>query len=658
MNTYIHAGQVRRRAYLMLVLGMGWWGGAGRALAQSGGSAPILRDMTFEQLANLTVTSVSKSEEAYFTSAAAVHVVTNEDIRHSGATTVTDALRTIPGVEVAMINSRSYAVTIRGFNGTAANKLLTLVDGRSLYSLRFASTIWDIRDVPLEDVEQIEVINGPGGTTWGANAVNGVINIVSRNARDTQGEWLSLTAGTFETAAFYARQGMQLNDHSWLRVFLKGFQRDDSEPVNRTDNNDAWGLVRGGFRYDRQREGAQTMVTGDYFFSEADQFIGLESSVARSRGGHVLYRYQRDLPADAHLFFQTYLDSYRRDSGGNYTEADTLDVDALHEFFSGESHQLSWGANLRRSRLKDRVNSPGFSSDFVPLVRYLNQGGFFIQDVIHPPATKLTCTAGAKAEYNDFTQWEFMPSLRLAWTPSERATGWASVSRAVRTPSRFESDQAITISGPGVTSRTLPSPDLEAESLYAYELGGRWRLGSAVTVDASVFCHDYDALVTSEVLPAPSPGQTASRLENLGTGFGCGAELSIQWQAHEGWRLRATWSHLNLETELDPASTDTILVSSEYLSPKNQFSLSSSWNLGESWEVDVQLRHVDELPQPGRLIPAYREADLRIGKQFGEHTTLSFVGQNLLDASHPEFRFFTTRAEVARSFYLRLDWRH
>jgi iron complex outermembrane receptor protein len=630
----------------------------GPARAQTGQDGVVLRDLTFDQLAAITITSVSKSEEKYFASAAAVQVVTGDAIRRSGATTIPDVLRTVPGVEVAMINSRSYAVTIRGFNGTTANKLLTLVDGRSLYSLRFASTIWDIRDVPLEDVEQIEVIAGPGGTTWGANAVNGVINIVTKHARDTQGQRLSVSAGNFETASVYARQGLKTGANSWLRLYVRGFQRDDSEPVNFADNNDAWGLVRSGFRFDHDTDAAQTMATGDYFYSNADQLLGGAPGVARSKGGHLLVRHRRALATGRQLTLQTYLDSVRRDSGGNQSEADTLDAEVLHELPIGENQQLSWGANVRRSRLKDTVTTPGTVADFRPLVRHFNQGGLFLQDVIHPGTVPVTLTVGAKAEYNDFTRWEYLPSLRAAWTPTEFVTSWVSAARAVRIPSRFEHDQSLTISPPGFTLRTLPSPDLQAENLWAYELGGRWRTGATISVAASVFWHDYRRLVTNEDTLTITPPGLINRLANFGTGRGYGAELAVVWQPQDWWRLQLGWSHLDLATTVSSASTDTALAGVGNFSPKNQFSLGSSWNLGRAWEVDVRWRHVGELPSPSRVIPAYTELDLRINRQLDHGWEVSLVGQNLLNRNHPEFRFFTVRAEVARSVYLRLDWRH
>ncbi len=627
--------------------------------AQVPGSAPdqIFRDATFEQLAQLTVVSVSKSEEKYFGTAAAVHVITGDEIRRSGAMTLPDALRLAPGMEVGMVNSRTFAITMRGFNGTSANKLLPLIDGRSLYSLRFAGTIWDIRDLPLDDVAQIEVIGGPGGTTWGANAVNGVINVITKSARETLGTQVSTVAGTYQQGMLYARQGVALSPHSWVRVYVKAFARDDSEPVNVANNHDDWNQVRAGFRYDREdSEGNHTMATGGVFFSEGDQLVGGQPDIARSHGGNVLVRHRRTLGNGSSLQLQTYLDSYTRDSGGNFSKADTLDLDAVQEITAGERHNLTWGANFRRSRLEDTVNTPGFTSSFDPLVRNFNQGGIYAQDVFRPaPVTALTL--GAKAEYNDFTRWEFMPSARLAYFPQSNVTVWLASSRAARIPSRFEHDQSLTLAVPGFTSLTLPSPRLRAEILQSYEAGVRWQLGREWTVDTAFYYNDYQRLVTNENAPTVSPVGTITTLANLGQGRGIGAELSAMWQPADWWRLQATYNVLDLDLSVDPSSLDTSLVLTTYQSPRWQAGLRSSWNLSRSWEADLDLRHVGALAQPGRGIPAYHTLDVRVGKQLGSGWELSLVGQNLLAPSHQEFRFFTIRAAVARGAYVRLDWR-
>jgi iron complex outermembrane recepter protein len=650
------AGSGGKRAVLIPVFLFGvWLCRPDVAVAGKADAIPLLRDATFEELANLTVTTVSKREEHYFQAAAAVHVITAEDIRRSGALLLPEVLRLSPGVEVGAINSRSYAVTIRGFNGTAANKVLPLIDGRSLYSQRFAGTIWDIRDLPLEDVEQIEVIGGPGGTTWGANAVNGVINIITKSARDTQGDLLIAGAGTFEQGYLYGRHGFSVGRDGWARVYLKAFQRDDSEQVNSPDNNDAWKQVRAGFRYDRpDRSDSQLMVTGDVFYSDADQVLSGLPDVAHSSGGHLLAKQQHALSDGTQVTLQSYLDVMRRDSGGSRSSADVVDLDLVATPPDDKAPAWSWGANYRLSRLEDSVGpSTGFVSDFKPAVRCFSQGGVFLENTWRPDAG-YRLTAGAKAEYNDFTQWEFMPSLRAAWTPNDATTFWTSWSRAARIPSRYENDQSLTFASPGFSSLTLPSPDLEAEVLNAFELGARWRRTSALSVDANLYYHEYTRLETTRYLPSSDPTLSISNLDNLGRGQAWGAELQMVWRPVTWWQMQVGYSYLDMDLRVAATSGDTTLEQIPNLSPRHQVSLRSSWNFGRTWELDAWFRAVSKLPQSLTPIPAYETLDLRLSKQLGRGWEVALVGQNLLSASHQEFRFFTTRAAVARGFYLRI----
>ena len=627
-------------------------------LAQTAESEPLFRDATFEELANITVTTVSKREEKSFTVAAAVHVITGEEIRRSGARMLPEALRLTPGVEVGAINSRSYAVAMRGFNGTTSNKLLPLIDGRSLYSQRFASTIWDIRDIPLEDVEQIEVIGGPGGTTWGANAVNGVINIITKSARDTLGDMWVVGAGTFEQGFLYARHGFSVGNAGSARFYVKAFQRDDSQPVNVADNNDAWSQVRTGFRFDREApDGSQTTVTGDIFYSDADQLFAGLADVAHSSGGHLLAKHLLPLEGGSQLKLQSYIDIIRRDSGGNQSKADVFDVDLLVTPRESDRLAFSWGANCRLSQLEDAVNpAGGVVTEFLPAQRSFKQGSGFLEAIHRPESGRYQVTAGAKAEYNDFTHWEFMPSLRAAWTPTPNTTWWTAWSRAARIPSRFENDQMMTITTPTLNSRTLPSPDLDAEKLNAFELGWRWRGPRSFSADVSLYFHDYTKLATNEAVLSP-PG-TDSRYENLGHGTSRGAEVQLVWRPLDWWQWQAAYTYTDLDMEVAANSTDTALVQVPTLTPRHLLSLRSSWNIGTRWEIDAWFRSVAKLPQPGRLIPAYQTLDLRVGRQFGGGWDISVVGQNLLSSSHREFRFFTVQAAVARGFYVRIEKRH
>lgn len=612
----------------------------------------LFREATFEELAKVTITSVSKREAAYFRTAAAVHVVTADDIRRSGAASLVDALRLAPGLEVGLVNSRTAAITLRGFNGLSANKLLPLVDGRSLYSLRFGGTIWDMRELPLDDIAQIEVIGGPAGTTWGANAVNGVINIITKSARETQGTHVATSLGTFNRAAGYVRQGVALGDDSWLRVYLNAFHRADSETVNRPDNNDAWNMLRAGLRFDRERADGHTLVSGEIFDSRADQLPAAGSTRAHSSGGHLLARHRQNR-TDGAWQAQVLFDTFRRDSGGNRSSAETLEVDTLYEWRATPAHLLSWGGSFRASRLQDAVNSVGITSLFDPEVRKFNQGGVFLQDEFG--AGPAVITAGVKAEYNDFTDWEVLPSLRLGWDASPQVFLWTAASRAARIPSRVEYDQSLFFSAPGFSSRTFPSPDLDAEVLDAIEFGGRWHPDQGWTFDLSFYLQRYRKLVTNESVPVV--GGTETRLKNQGRATSAGLETSITWRPREWWRLQAAGNLLDLETSLERGSVDTGLVIVEGVSPKYQLSLRSSFNLRQRWEMDFGWRYVGRLDRPGFEIPAYQSLDARVGRQFGRGLELSLVGQNLLAPSHREFRFFTTQAAVARGAYVRVDWR-
>lgn len=634
-------------------------GGAVRAEEPSPGAGPgAFRDATFEELGGLTISSVSKAEEDFFRSAAAVSVITAEDVRRSGALTLPDVLRLAPGVEAGQYNSRSYALTVRGFNGTSATKLLPLVDGRSLYSARFGGTIWEVRDLPLEDVEQIEVVGGPGGTTWGTNAVNGVVNIITKNARQTQGTQVVAGGGVYEQAFAYVREGVQTGPNAWLRVYAKGLARGETEPAAGTaDVNDAWQQFRSGFRFDHEPSAtARTVVTGDVFFSEADQLILGSPDVAKASGGHLLARRERELEGDGRLSLQVYYDRVDRDSSGNVSTADVLDAEGRHAFAAGDRQRLTWGVSARVSRLEDKVRTPVGFVRVMPDVRYLKQGALFLQDTITLYPETWTATLGGRAEYNDFTGVEALPSARLAWTPSDRLTVWGAYSRAVRIPSRFEDDQSAQQPLFGQLYRTIPSDEVGSETLDAFEAGARRRVSTWLTTGASVYFNQYHDLITGETSVGAGPGVFVTEFENLGAGRSWGGELSATAEAAEWWRLVFTWSAIRIDIDSDPRSTDASLPAIADKSPAHQLGLRSLWNIGKTWEADAWLRWVDELPD-ARPVPAYTSLDLRLAKQLGRGWEVSVVARNLLEPSRPEFIFSTVRGEVPRSVYLRVDWR-
>lgn len=613
----------------------------------------------FEALESVTITSVTKTAEDSFTVAADAHVLSDEAIRRSGAFSLPDVLRGVPGTEVASINNRTQAVTIRGFNGTSANKLLPLVDGRSLYSQRFGGTIWDIRDIPLADVEQIEVIGGPGGTAWGSNAVNGIINVITKSARATQGTLASATAGTGGDALLYARHGFSLGHTQWMRVYLHAAQRPDSLPVPPLrDANDAWNTARVGLRYDREPDAVtHTTVTADAFAARADILTGspLSPQVADSHGWHILGRHIQAV-GEGTSTLQVWYDAFRRELGVNQSEADVLDAEVRHAFPVGGAHEFLVGINARASRLRDRVSGPGVSSAFQPEVRWFEQGSLFVQDAWSPADTDLRLTAGTKLELNEFTGPAFLPSVRAAWTPGSW-TLWGAYSRATRLPSRFEREQATRQQFGASTLEALPNPELDAEEMDAFELGVRWRDENHLRLDANVFWHTYTDLVVGSTTVV-DPFLTRSQSVNGGSAetFGCGVEAV--WTPVEGLDVSASWDHVDIRVTSDPGVVDVAFERIPTLTPRNQVRLGVRWDW-EGWEVDARARWVDELPTPGRHVPDYIAVDARVGRQLGAGWEVALIGRNLTDGAHPEFIFFTSQAnEVERAVLLRIDWYH
>jgi iron complex outermembrane receptor protein len=615
--------------------------------------SPALAGLSLDELSRIQVVSVSRHSEPVWTSASATAVVTADDIRRSGVTLLPDALRLATGTEVGEINSRSFAVTIRGFNGSAANKLLPLIDGRSLYSMRFSGTIWDQRNILLDEIEQVEVVRGPGGAAWGANAVNGVINIITRDAEQTLGTRVSAGAGYLDRAQFSVRHGFQAGEHTWVRIFGGGFLRGESAPVTMPEAKDAWGQARGGFRMDsRPSDGVHITLAGETYGGEGDQLVGAtRTDRARFRGGDFRARLRRELAEDRVMTVQAYYDGFRRDSGTLVSGTDMFDWDAQFETPVGDRNRLTLGANFRLNSLSDRDSTTGAAlATYTMGRRELIQAGTFLQDEIALVPEQLRLNLGTKLEYDGFTGWNPLPSARLAWTPSSRATLWTAVSRAVRIPSRAENDLITTVPGLFVSE---PNGDLRPEIMVAYEAGTRVRTSERTSVDVAGFYQDYDGLIGSATVSAGPPA--LQRLENLGTGKVYGVEVSGEWQVLSRWRLRAggTAQHLEVRT-LDGHTADPALLRVPGLSPSHQAWIRSSLDLPHDVECDVAWRHVGALDSNG--IPAYASIDARLAWRPRRNLELSITGQNLLEAEHQEFRFLATRWAVPRTVYGRVTW--
>lgn len=586
-------------------------------------TADELKTLSMEELMHLRVTTVSRQESTIGQSPAAVHVITQEDIRRSGATTIPELFRRVPGVNVARVDANKWAISARGFNDRFANKLLVQIDGRTVYSPIFSGLFWDTVDYPLEDIERIEVIRGPGASTWGANAVNGVINILTKSARNTQGGLLSGGGGTEEQGFGTIRYGSEVGDGAHYRVYAKGFERDDGFGVSPAPFDD-WSGIRGGFRADWQAADVHNLtLQGDYFHSDAERmdfrpqptspfvYTNAEHEISdgRRRAGPLDSYAGQGLELDA----ASVLGPHQASIDGEILvfSMDTLDVDFQYESTLAERHRVVWGLGYRvvDADLSDS-RFDGFILEWDRHRRRLHTPSAFVQDQISVVEDRLSVTLGTKVERNDLTGFEVQPSGRLLWTPTKDQTVWAAVSRAVRTPTLFEDQRSVTQTpvspAPGVTifPRIVANPDLHSEEVVACELGYRSQATRTFSVDAALFYNFYDDLKV--FAPAGSttigaPAGTSFRLsthQNQMHGESYGLELAARWKSLDRWQLYGTYSllRMNLRADADlPAMNRAISEAAERQSPEQQVYLQSSLDLPGDAEIDLIGRFVDRL---------------------------------------------------------------
>jgi iron complex outermembrane receptor protein len=634
-----------------------------------------LADLELEQLTKVRVTSVSRHSEPLSGAAAAIYVVSEEDIRRQGFTTIADSLRYVPGMQVAQINSHSWAITARGFNNEYANKLLVLMDGRSVYTPLFAGVYWDVQDTILEDLQQIEVIRGPGAALWGANAVNGVINITSKMAQDTQGWFVSGGGGTEERAFGGARYGGKFGAEGFFRVYGSYKNRDDSVYDTGAAGDDDWQIGRGGFRIDwGSLETDLFTLQGDLYagkeswqFSEAipaAPFVQTVSDDFNISGANVLGRWTKQLASGSELKIQSYYDHTERESNLPEERRDVVDVDAQHHFELNARNDIVWGLGYRLT--SDAIEN-SYASSFIPTHRSSSLFNIFGQDEITLVVNRLRFTVGARLEHNEFTDFECQPSGRLAWTPTDESTVWTAISRAVRTPSRAEEDIRINRPVPppapaGSVASILGNHNSVSETLIAYELGYRSLLTSRLSYDVVAFYHDYDELRSLEpgAPPADPPVPVATfYTDNKLKGAAWGLELASDWQMLDWWRWRGAYTFYELSLEPTAGSADfTTVALLEGNAPRHQFSLRSQMDLTEKIDFDIGLRFVDELENPH--VSSYTTIDARIAWRPRPNLELSLVGLNLIEPAHQEFaatQVITGQREVQRSVYGKITWR-
>jgi iron complex outermembrane receptor protein len=591
-----------------------------------------LADLSLEELANLEVTSVSRRAERLADAPAALYVITGDDIRRSGVTSLPEALRLAPNLEVARIDARQYAISARGFNNSIGNKLLVLIDGRAVYTPLFSGVFWDAQDTLLEDIERIEVISGPGATLWGANAVNGVINVTTRRAADTPGTFAEAGAGNRERG-LSARQGFTLQDGA-ARIYAKAFDREHTSRADGGAVRDEWRNAQAGFRADWGSALRGFTLQGDLYHGTAEQAVGDDATFA---GGNLLARLARD-----RLQVQVYYDNTQRDIPGTFSERlNTFDAEAQHSFQATPSQLVTWGGGHRRAY--DRVTNSAQLA-FLPDKKTLRWTNVFAQDEIAlGDAWRLTL--GSKLESNVYTGTDFLPSARLAWKPDAQQLVWTAASRAVRAPSRLDRDLFVPANPPFVLAG---GPDFRSEVAKVYELGYRAQPSARLSYSVTGFYAQYENLRSVE------RSGSAVVLGNKMEGHGKGIEAWGKLQAAPSWRLSAGAMLLVQNLHLQPDSTDTSGVAAAGNDPKHQFSLRSSHDLAANQHFDVMARYVGALPSPA--VPAYTAVDARYAWQARRDLELSVTVQNLFEPAHPEFGSAAARSEIARGVFLAVRW--
>ena len=622
-----------------------------------------LSELSLDQLMNIEVTSVSKRSEKLSDAAAAIYVLSGDDIHRSGAHNIAEALRLVPGLEVARINSRSYAISARGFNSGSADKLQVLVDGRSVYTPLTSAVFWDVLDTYLDDIDRIEVIRGPGATLWGANAVNGVINIVTRSSKETLGTVLSGGVGTEDRARAEIRSGTTIGNNASLRVYAKARQQTSSVYADGSDALDASRTYQAGIRSDWTPQPSQALtVSSDIYTARFDTpptTTPPNTEPTDASGGNLLARWTSGIDTASRWSVQGYFDQYRRNIPTIYSEnRQTFDLDFQHQLQLNAVNTLVYGVSYRSSH-DNTGEAPAVAIVFVPPSRTLQTESAFVQDQQSFADGRVVVTVGSKFEHNDFSKLEFQPSVRVGWHMAERASTWASVSRAVRTPNRVNSDIAIYCPppngypgacGPGLFS--IGNPSVTSEKLIAYEWGLRLWTERQLSFDLATFYNDYSDVISGE---APTAGAPFGSIANKIRAHSFGGEVVLDWKPRSDLSAQLSYSYLQVNATPTDGSTDTTSTARlEGSDPRHQVGLRISLRPADRWLLNSFLRYVDGLSAYG--VPAYTELNLRAAYQLSPSVELSLTGENLLSPHHPEFGATIGRSEISRSALLGFTW--
>jgi iron complex outermembrane recepter protein len=640
--------------------------------ARQSQNADNILNLDLEQLAktpvvvpsmDIPVTSVTKEQSTVGRSAAAVFVITNEMIRRSGATCIPEALRMAPGLDVAQINANAWAISCRGFNSAYSNKLLVLIDGRSVYNPDFSGVYWNMQDVLLEDVDRIEVVRGPGGTLWGSNAVNGVINVITKSAKNTQGLYVTGGLGSQQTTSDAFRYGGSVGDDLQYRVYGKYFEyAPNYDPT--TPAEDAWRQGRYGFRADwspgRDKTDVLT-IQGDHFLGTTDNgLIPTNFTLGEYQAGeNLLMRWRHVFSEDSDWTLQTYYDSFSRSSTEQTETVKTFDVDCQYRFRPMDRHTVTCGADFRNVE-SYYAGGDSFTTWYPYPYFTTNYASQFVQDEMTVVEDRLAFTLGIKLEENPYTGLEYQPNARLLWTPDRQHSGWGAISRAVRTPSRYQDQVTLTLPAiaPDVYPRVFGQSDTVSENVLAYELGFREQATERFSWDIAGFYNAYDHLIyAAPALAMPTyPIIIPLFLENGPSGQTYGVELSGNYAVTDRWRLYAQYTVFQMH--IDEMTSGTVESGND---PCNQVYLRSAWNLSEKMEFDLMARYIDRLIT--LEVPSYITMDLRLAWRPRQHLEMALVGQNLLQAHHWEFAGDSVKSpayatEVCRGVYGTFTWRY
>ena len=669
---------VRQAAMFLVCASSLLWAAPPRSNDRGQSHGSDLKSLTLEQLGNIEVTTQSKEPTQVWDTPAAIYVLTGEDIRRSGATSIPDALRLVPGVNVARVNgSRNWAVGIRGFGDQYSKYVLVLIDGRSIYTPLFGGVLWTVDNVMLEDIDRIEVIRGPGDTIWGADAVNGIINIITKNSQSTEGTLLSTGGGNVDRNTEDARYGAAHKSWTW-RANAFGFIRSPEFHIDDQPDYDWSRYGQAGFRADRVAGANEVTIQGDAYwgkFGDAQSlstytppasYISYQST--NVSGGNLRALWRRKFSNQSDIYLQSFW-SHEHRIGSNFGEdRDTFDADFLHRLAATRWQQFTYGLGIRISPSTVTQTVP--TDTFIPLHKTDSIYNAFLQEELRLVPDKLSISLGSKFEHNNYTGFEYQPNGRLLFTPTPKFSAWASISRAVRTPDRVDEDIQVDIfavASPLIFARVIGNHNLQAERLVAYEGGLRTLLRPRFYIDGAGFYNAYRNLIAQSsptITLAPDPPFPPSaflftlQYVNGIHGTTDGFEIAPDVQASSFWRIRAGYSYLDINLKDEPGFTDTVtLTTLRGSSPSQQAFIQSLINLPHQFEFDQSFRYVNSLP--AQNVRAYATADARIGWNPSKSLSLSVNGQNLFQPHHAEFGIDPAPTVlIKRGIYAKLVWTH